>query len=127
MPAKVLIVDDSNTVREEVLIALSGLGVEVQEAGDGFEALQVIQSESFDCVICDVNMPRMGGIELVAEIKADPEFAALPFLMLTTEGAKEAILEAKKAGACAWMVKPFENDMLARTVKKLTTATAISK
>lgn len=119
MSDKVLIVDDSNTVREEVITALSALDNEVLEAGDGFEALQLIQSEAIVCVICDVNMPRMGGIELVAEVKQDPKYASLPFLMLTTEGAKESILEAKKAGACAWMVKPFVHDMLVRTVSKL--------
>lgn len=120
MSTNVLVVDDSLTVREEVMQALSGLNVDIKQAVDGIEALRVIQNNDIDCVICDVNMPRMNGIDVVVEVRKQERFAELPILMLTTEGSRELILKARRAGASGWMVKPFVHDMLARTVTKMT-------
>lgn len=120
--SKVLVVDDSATVRQQVSAALTQAGLEVEEAIDGLTGASRIKSGGISCVVCDVNMPNMNGIEMVADVKADARFESLPIIMLTTEGAKELIQKAKAAGACGWIVKPFKADMLVAAVKKLANA-----
>ena len=115
----VLIVDDSATVRQQVSAALTQAGLEVTEAVDGLEGANRIESGNISCVICDVNMPNMNGIEMVEKVKSQPANSDLPIIMLTTEGSKELISRAKKAGASGWIVKPFKADMLVAAVKKL--------
>jgi two-component system, chemotaxis family, chemotaxis protein CheY len=119
----VLIVDDSATVRQQVGIVLTQSGFKVEHACDGLEGVTRIQNGGIDCVICDVNMPNMNGIELVEAVKSCEQYSKLPIIMLTTEGAKELILRAKKAGASGWIVKPFKADLLVAAVQKLTAAT----
>lgn len=120
MSATVLVVDDSLTVRQQVSAALARAGNNVIEAIDGVDGKSKINAGGIDCVICDVNMPNKNGIEMVEEVKSDSRFSSLPIVMLTTEGAKELIAKAKKAGACGWIVKPFDAAMLVAAVKKLT-------
>jgi two-component system chemotaxis response regulator CheY len=119
----VLIVDDSATVRQQVGIVLTQSGFKVEHACDGMEGVARIQNGGIDCVICDVNMPNMNGIELVESVKSCERHSKLPIIMLTTEGAKELILRAKKAGASGWIVKPFKADLLVAAVQKLTAST----
>src|SRR5262245_49685997 len=116
MSATVLVVDDSATVRQQVGAALVQAGFKVQEAQDGVEGKSRIIAGGIDCVICDVNMPNKNGIDMVEEVKKDAKFGKLPIVMLTTEGAKELIERAKKAGACGWIVKPFKADLLVAAV-----------
>lgn len=120
--SKVLVVDDSATVRQQVTAALTQAGLDVDEAADGLAGAKRIRSGGISCVVCDVNMPNMNGIEMVEDVKSDAQFASLPIIMLTTEGAKELIQKAKAAGACGWIVKPFKADMLVAAVKKLASA-----
>jgi two-component system chemotaxis response regulator CheY len=115
----VLVVDDSATVRQQVSAALTQSGFRVQEACDGVEGKARIEAGGISCVICDVNMPNKNGIEMVEEVKSIAAFKQLPIVMLTTEGAKELIERAKKAGACGWIVKPFKADLLVSAVQKL--------
>ena len=122
MTKKILVVDDSATVRQQVSIALTQAGLDVTEAVDGVDGTSKIKAGGIDCVVCDVNMPNRNGIELVEEVKGDAQFSALPIIMLTTEGAKDLIARAKAAGACGWIVKPFKADMLVAAVKKLVRA-----
>lgn len=122
MSATILVVDDSATVRQQVSAAITLAGFKVVEARDGVEGKSKIEAGGVDCVICDVNMPNKNGIELVEEVKADPRHTKLPIVMLTTEGAKELIARAKKAGASGWIVKPFKADLLVSAVQKLTSA-----
>lgn len=119
MKAKILIVDDSETVRQEVRAALAPAGFRIAEAIDGVDGVNQIQTDEIDCVVCDVNMPNKNGIELVEEIKQDPRFLDLPILMLTTEGSQDLIAQAKAAGAIGWVVKPFKQDLLLAAVRKL--------
>jgi two-component system chemotaxis response regulator CheY len=70
-------------------------------------------------VICDVNMPRMNGIDMLSLLKKDPRHADLIVLMLTTEGQPGPIARAKQAGARGWIVKPFETHLLLAAVRKL--------
>jgi two-component system chemotaxis response regulator CheY len=119
MSKKILIVDDSATVRQQVRLALEQVGFIVIEAVDGQDAVQKI-SGGFNGIVCDVNMPRMNGVEFVEVVKKLPEHASLPILMLTTEGSPELIRRAKAAGAKGWIVKPFKPDQLVAAMQKLT-------
>ncbi|MEZ6117920.1 MAG: response regulator [Pirellulaceae bacterium] len=119
MSATVLIVDDSETVRQQVGAALSQAGMQILEARDGNEGQKMIESRQIDCVICDVNMPNKDGIEMVRDVKQNDKYRDLPIIMLTTEGAKELIEKAKSAGACGWVVKPFKANLLVSAVQKL--------
>lgn len=120
MAKKVLIIDDSRTVRQQVGIVLTEAGYEVVEASDGLEGAEKIKaSPDLAMVICDVNMPRMNGIEMLSFLKQDAANANLLILMLTTEGQPALIARAKAAGARGWIVKPFKPDLLLGTVRKL--------
>jgi two-component system chemotaxis response regulator CheY len=121
MPKKrVLVVDDSATVRREVTAVLTPVGFDVLEAEDGEAGAAVIESHpDLSVVICDVNMPRMNGIQMVQRIKAEPSHSQLPILMLTSEGDPGLIKQAKAAGARGWVVKPFNPTHLVAAVQKL--------
>lgn len=120
---KILVVDDSATVRQQVALALSPAGFDVVEAVDGVQGLKEIEANADLClVICDVNMPHKNGIDMLIEAKSDGKNADLPIVMLTTEGQPALIKKAKEAGACGWIVKPFKADRLVAAAKKLTAA-----
>ena len=120
---RVLVVDDSPSVRQQVGLSLSQAGYDVVEAGDGTEGVSKIASDrSIALVICDVNMPRMNGLEMIEAVKKEPQNAALPIIVLTSEGQPALIERAKKAGAKGWIVKPFKADLLVAAVKKLLVA-----
>lgn len=120
---RILVVDDSAAVRQQVAIVLAEAGFEVVEAGDGVDGASVIATDrGIAMVICDVNMPRMNGLDMVTQVKKEPQNSALPIVMLTTEGQPAMIKQAKDAGAKGWIVKPFKADQLVATVKKLTAA-----
>lgn len=118
---KILIVDDSITVRQQVLAALKPAGFELAEAGDGEDALtQLLGGLSVRLVICDVNMPKLNGLDMLERLRGEASIASTPVLMLTTEGQPEYIARAKSLGAKGWMVKPFKPELLVAAVKKLT-------
>ena len=120
---RVLVVDDSPSVRQQVSMSLSQAGYEVVEAGDGTEGVTKIASDrAIGLVICDINMPRMNGLEMIEMVKKEPQNAALPIIVLTSEGQPALIDRAKKAGAKGWIVKPFKADLLVAAVKKLIVA-----
>jgi two-component system chemotaxis response regulator CheY len=100
-------------------MALEGAGYAVVEAGDGAAALALLDGRQINMAVCDVNMPRMNGIEFVKAAKALPAYKFLPILMLTTESQAEKKEEGKAAGAKAWMVKPFSASALLDAVSKL--------
>lgn len=116
---KVLVVDDSPTVRQQVGQALTRGGYQVVEAGDGTEGLRQLSAHAVSLVICDVNMPRMNGLEMVEQVRQSPQHAGLPIVMLTSEGQPALIERAKRAGARGWIVKPFKADLLVAAVNKL--------
>ena len=123
MAKTILIVDDSSSLRTLVRMALTRAGYEVLEAGDGQEALQVLDKAArVHLVVCDVNMPRMDGITFVSQVKQSPKHRFLPVVMLTTEGEDSARERGRQAGAKAWMVKPFNPPQLLDTVSKLVLA-----
>jgi two-component system, chemotaxis family, chemotaxis protein CheY len=125
MAKKVLIVDDSASVRQQVRMALSPAGFETVDAVDGLDGLAKL-AEDADIVlaICDVNMPRMNGLEMLEAARKAGTRPELPMLMLTTEGQPALIQRAKEAGAKGWIVKPFKPHLLLATVQKLAGGTA---
>ena len=120
MGQKILVVDDSETVRQQVEYALTQAELEVIHAEDGVVGWEQLNANAdVGLVICDVNMPRMNGLELVEKIKESGQFDALPIIMLTTEGSPQLIQRAKKAGAKGWVVKPFKADLLVKATMKI--------
>ena len=124
---RVLIVDDSATVRQQVAQALTGAGFEVIEATDGQLGLEAIENDrSISAVVCDLNMPRLSGIEVLRAVKSQPDHAQLPILMLTTDGHPALMKQAKELGARGWIVKPFKAQQLIGAVQKLMAVAASS-
>jgi two-component system chemotaxis response regulator CheY len=117
MPNTILIVDDSETIRQRVAGALEQAGFGVAMARDGIEGLEQIEKEKPAMVILDVNMPRLNGLEMLERL--DVKGTNLPVLLLTTEVQPSLIARAKKAGAKGWMVKPVNVEQLLQTVKKI--------
>jgi two-component system, chemotaxis family, chemotaxis protein CheY len=115
----VLIVDDSQTIRQQVAGALEGAGYAVIEAADGIEGLERIAQHDLCMVVLDVNMPRLNGLEMLEQLKTNPTHAGLPVLLLTTEVQPELIERAKRAGALGWIIKPAKLDQLVLAVNKL--------
>jgi two-component system chemotaxis response regulator CheY len=117
----VLIIDDSATVRRQVSGVLSAAGFQMVEAVDGIDGADKIRTRAeLALVICDVNMPRMSGLEMLDDLQSEIAQRQLPVVMLTTEGQPEAMARAKKAGAKGWIVKPFKEHLLLAAVSKLT-------
>ena len=118
---KVLVVDDSSTMRRILINCLAKIKVtEVAQAGDGTEALTVLAAQGpFDLMLTDWNMPQMTGIDLLKAVKADPKLTAMPVVIVTTEAEKERIVEAIKCGAANYIVKPFTPETLYEKIKSL--------
>ena len=105
---KFLVVDDFSTMRRIVRNLLKELGyTNVDEAEDGVQALTKLRSDKYDFVVSDWNMPNMDGLTMLKNIRADEALKKLPVLMVTAEAKRENIIEAAKAGASGYVVKPF--------------------
>ena len=118
---KVLVVDDSPTVRQQVGMALRQAGFDVLEACDGAEGASKVETDqTIGMVILDINMPRMNGLEMLEKVKQGGSHANLHVIMLTSEGQQTLIERAKKAGAKGWIVKPFKPALLASAVTRIT-------
>ncbi len=115
MAVDVLIVDDSAAIRKilQRMLGQSGfpLGI-VLEAGDGVEALEKMKNQSVNLVLSDINMPNMDGIQLLSELKANPEYRHVPVIMITTEGGESKVMEAVQLGAAGYVRKPFTADQI---------------
>ncbi|WP_024788269.1 MULTISPECIES: chemotaxis response regulator CheY [unclassified Lebetimonas] len=111
---KILVVDDSSTMRRIIQNTLARLGYkDVIQAGDGIEAWDALQSNpDIRVVITDWNMPNMNGLELVKKIRAEERYKSLPIIMVTTEGGKKEVITALKAGVNNYIVKPFTPQVL---------------
>ena len=121
MGKKIIVIDDSQTIREQVATTLRRAGFEILEAVDGVDGTEVIErTPDAALAICDVNMPKKNGLELLEGLRSSGRTPILPVLMLTTEGQPLLIERARKAGAKGWLVKPFKADLLLAAVKKLT-------
>jgi two-component system chemotaxis response regulator CheY len=117
---RILVIDDSPTVRQQVGNVLRQAGFEIAEAVDGIDgAAKIREDQSIAAVLCDVNMPRLNGMDMLEEVKRDPKNAALPIVMLTTDGQPEHIAHARRCGAKGWIIKPFKPELLVAAVSKL--------
>ncbi|MFD1382336.1 response regulator [Rhodanobacter aciditrophus] len=119
MSKKLLIVDDSPSVRQMVEMTLKSAGYTVKAAKDGQEALGFCRVERFDFVLTDQNMPNMDGITLIKSLRAMTAYARVPLIVLTTEASDAMKQQGKAAGATGWMVKPFDPKKLLDVVAKV--------
>jgi two-component system chemotaxis response regulator CheY len=115
-----LVVDDSPTMRQMVAFTLTNAGFTVVEAEDGKDAVNKVAAGGImDIVVTDLNMPEMDGITLIKELRKLASFKFTPILMLTTEAAVEKKAAGKEAGATGWIVKPFNPEVLLKTIAKV--------
>ncbi|HEY1184329.1 MAG TPA: response regulator [Bryobacteraceae bacterium] len=115
MEFDVLVVDDSAAIRKILQRVLRQTGMSIRniyEAGDGQEALQVLNSQPISLVLTDINMPKMDGIQLLAAIKGVPGWSGMPVVMVTTEGGEAKVGEAVRLGAAGYVRKPFTADQI---------------
>ncbi|MCU7833914.1 MAG: response regulator [gamma proteobacterium symbiont of Taylorina sp.] len=119
MAKKILVVDDSTSMRQMVAFTLKGAGFDVVEASDGLQGLEAAKGQSFDAVFTDVNMPNMDGLAFTRELRQLSAFKFTPILVLTTEAGPDKKKEGKAAGATGWLVKPFNPDQLLNTIKRV--------
>ena len=120
MTKTVLTVDDSRTMRDMLMLALKDAGYRVVQAEDGVHGLEVLQAETPDIVITDINMPRMDGFGFIEGMRANPDHKATPVLVLTTESDAEKKNRARQAGATGWIVKPFDPAKLIDAIERVT-------
>ena len=119
MPATILVVDDSRTMRAMVKAALVAGDYQVVEAPGAREALRALDDTPVDLVITDVNMPEIDGLTLVRRLRARPRERTTPILVLTTEASEVLQAQGREAGATGWLVKPFQPAQLLQTVRQV--------
>jgi two-component system, chemotaxis family, chemotaxis protein CheY len=115
MESEILVVDDSAAIRKILQRVLRQTGMSIgniHEAGDGQEALEKLRKQRIDLVMSDINMPKMDGLQLLASLRASPEWRAIPVVMITTEGGETKVAEAVKLGASGYVRKPFTADQI---------------
>ena len=115
MPPNVLIVDDSAALRKILQRVLRQAEIplgNLYEAGDGLQALEAMKANSVDLVLSDINMPNMDGLQLLAQIRANPQWQDIRVIMITTEGNQARVMEAVGLGAAGYVRKPFTADQI---------------
>lgn len=115
---KILTVDDSAIVRKIIRSAAQVLDSELEEAENGYDAMSVLEKldGKVDLILLDWNMPGMNGLEVLKRVKDHEKYRAIPVMMVTSESQKESIVEAVRAGAAHYMVKPFTMDELMKRI-----------
>jgi len=117
---RILVVDDFASMRKIIKGLLKQIGFQnIEEADDGSTALEKLKIGEFDLVICDWNMPKVPGIEVLKAVRNDPRLKDLPFLMVTAEAKKDNVMEAVKAGVNQYIVKPFTAETLKKKIEKI--------
>ncbi len=119
MSKKVLVIDDSVSMRKVVAMVLSRDGHTVVESADGAEALERLKQEKVNLIICDVNMPKMDGITFLKHLRQEPGSREVPVVMLTTESQGRLREMGAEAGARAWILKPFQPEQLLEVVTRI--------
>lgn len=116
---KVLVVEDSRLIHKMYEVMLRPCMLIA--AHDGREGLaRLTENPDVDVIILDINMPHMTGLEFLAEVKAKPEFANVPVIIVSTEGKEEDVARGLKAGAIAYLKKPFQREDLLKIIGRLT-------
>jgi len=118
---RILIVEDSPTMRALLNTALEGLEVplKITEASSGFEALRCLPRAPFDLIVTDINMPDINGLELVSFVKSNAAYRSIPLVIVSTEGSERDREKGLELGADAYLVKPFEPENLREVVVDL--------
>ncbi len=116
---KILVVDDSSSIRALLKLALEDEHYNVTLGNDGLDALKYLDGSHFDLIITDLHMPNMNGMELIHEIRKMEPYKYTPILFLTTETSADLKMKAKKEGATGWLTKPFDNEKLKKVVKRV--------
>ena len=117
---KVLVVDDFATMRRILKNILKQLGFKnLVEADDGTTAWDVLEEQKIDLVLCDWNMPKMTGLELLKKVRASEKHVKVPFLMVTAEAQKQNVIEAVQAGVSNYVVKPFTAEAISDKLEKI--------
>ncbi len=118
--AKILIVDDSDTLRIQLREALESAGHNVIEGVDGADGLrQASENRDINMIITDFNMPQMDGVTMAGKIREIPELSKVPMLMLTTEATPDIKAAGKAAGILAWIVKPLVPSKVLPAIEKV--------
>ncbi len=118
---KILTVDDSRVMRQMLKMTLAEAGYAVYQAGDGVEALEVLEEVgTLDLMITDINMPRMDGFGFMTRVRDLEQYRATPVLVLSTESGDDKKARARAAGASGWIVKPFNAEKLLTAVRRVT-------
>jgi len=123
---KVLVVDDSISIRKYVQRFLDRTGYEVEVAPDGMEALNILGKIKFDAVITDLEMPIMHGYDLISEMKRNPDLMNIPLIVLTSRAGEKHRQKAVNMGAQDYLVKPFEEEEMLRALKRILSGTALT-
>ena len=116
---KILIVDDDSTTRKLLRIYLKGNGFDVATAENGLDAIEKLGGEAVNLVVTDLNMPYMDGIEFIRSMKANPETAHIPVLMITTETDEDERKRAVAAGADGYLSKPVTSETVATMIRRM--------
>ena len=119
---KVLVIDDSNTIRRSAEIFLKQGGHEVVLAEDGFDALAKVNDYQPDLIFCDILMPRLDGYQTCAIIKRNPKFSNVPIVMLSSKDGVFDKARGRMVGSQDYLTKPFTKDQLLHTVQELGSA-----
>jgi len=119
MTKTILTVDDSASLRQMIVLTLTGAGYKVVEAVDGADGFNKATASPVDAVITDLNMPVMNGLEFIKKFRTHPASKGVPIILLTTESDENLKKQAKDAGAIGWIVKPFKQDQLLSVIRKV--------
>jgi twitching motility two-component system response regulator PilG len=122
--AKVLVIDDSNTIRRSAEIFLRQGGHEVVLAEDGFDALAKVNDHAPQLIFCDILMPRLDGYQTCAIIKRNPRFAHVPVIMLSSKDGLFDKARGRMVGSEEYLTKPFTKEQLLRAVEQFSSQTA---
>ncbi|MFO4629016.1 response regulator [Pseudomonas protegens] len=116
----VLVVDDASFIRDLVKKCLRNYfpGIKIEDAINGKKAQAMLAREAFDLVLCDWEMPEMSGLELLTWCREQDALKAMPFIMVTSRGDKENVVQAIQAGVSGYVSKPFTNEQLLTKVKQ---------
>lgn len=119
----VLVVDDAVFIRDLIKKGLRNYfpGIQVDEAVNGLKAQQMLTTQSFDLILCDWEMPEMSGLELLSWFRQQPQFKSIPFIMVTSRGDKENVVQAIQSGVTDYIGKPFTQEQLTSKVTKALT------
>lgn len=119
----VLVVDDALFIRDLLKKSLRAnfSGIQIEEAVNGLKAKQILSNQSFDLILCDWEMPEMSGLELLEWFRQQPQFKTVPFIMVTSRGDKENVVQAIQAGVTDYVGKPFTQEQLTSKVTKALT------